>query len=329
VTGRLRFSGKNGKMRKGIITASRYLILAAVLAFGAWYISENYERFVSGARFTPLNVSLLVALNLATILCESVRLKFQVRKVGHDLPVLTAWHILTVLQALNHAVLKAGTFSAGYYMSKRYRISFHAYCAFVITYVVIMVLASGLFGLAVSAVYSAAGFPVNVSLIAFFFFVILSCASVIALASVRVSLKRLPRILERFITAWREIYSDHRLMVVMIVIELFYFLTCALRFMVAMSMFSGEMDFLHAVVIVTVGNFLRVASIVPGGLGIAEVASGWTAAVIGEDAGLSGLSAGIDRLVYVVLVVIFGGIGFLTLSGRKEFHKPPEDEEPV
>ena len=92
--------------------------------------------------------------------------------------------------------------------------------------------------------------------------------------------------------------------------------------MTAVAMFSGKITLLESVVVLAVGNFLRVVSIVPGGLGVAEIASGWTAGILGTDAGISGLSAGLDRLFYVGIVMLFGGIGFLTLSGRSEFHKP-------
>ena len=312
-------------MRKTIISISRYIVLAAILVFGVWYVTVNYERFATGARFTAGNISLLLALNLLTILFESIRLRLQVKKLGYTLGIVDSWHIMTVLQAANHVVLKAGTFSAGYYMSKRYRISFNSYCAFVITYVVIMVLGSGAFGFVVSLGYMAAGTGVDIMLPVFFLFIIACCTAVISLASLRVNLDRLPRIINRFITAWKEIYSDYNLIISMIGVEILYALSCALRFMVAVRMFSIHMDFLSCVVVVTIGNFLRVASIVPGGLGIAEIGSGWTAAIMGGDAGVSGLSAGLDRLAYVILVMVFGGVGFLTLSGRSEFHKPPED----
>ena len=314
-------------MKKGLIIAARYLTLTTILLFGVWYVSVNYEKFATGARFTAGNISLLAGLCMLTLLFESVRMKFQVRKLGHRISLLDAWHIFTVLQATNHIVLKAGTFSAGYYMSKKYRISFHAYCAFVITYVVIMVLASGVFGLCVSIVYILLGTGTSLLLPLFFVAIIVTCAAVISLATVNIPVRRLPHFMQRVIKAWREIYSDYNLILTMVVIEMFYFLTCSLRFLVAVSMFSVDMSFLDAVVVVTVGNFLRIASIVPGGLGIAEVASGWTAAVVGNDAGIAGLSAGLDRLIYVVLLMVFGGVGFLTLSGRSEFHKPKEEEE--
>lgn len=312
-------------MKKAVSYVVRYSVLFGVLAFGAWYVYSHYERFASEAHFTVFNVSLLVALNVATMLMESVRLKFQVRKLGYSMRLPEAWHILTILQAANHFVLKLGTFSAGYYMSKKFRISFHAYCAFIITYVVFMVLGSGVFGLLTVAGYMLAGIHVDLILPLFFIAIIGACGLVFAFASINIPVGRFPHIVQKVVKAWREIYTDYRLMVVMVIIETFYFMTCALRFLVAVSMFSVKMSFLDAVVVVTIGNFLRVASIVPGGLGIAEVASGWTAAALGGDAGISGLSAGLDRLVYVGLVMVFGGIGFLTLSGRSEFHKPTEE----
>ena len=311
-------------MKKGLITVLRYVILVAILIFGGWYLSKNYDRFASGVHFTWINISLLIVANLLTVLCESIRLKLQIKKVGYNPGLLHSWHLLTVIQAANHIILKAGTFSAGFYMSKKYGIVLHAYLAFVITYVVIMILASGIFGLFVVLGFMVSGFKINPLLLLFFGMIILISSGFIGIASINISLGRLPKVIKRFITSWKEIYSDYHLVLILVVVELFYFLFSSLRFMTAVSMFSGNVSFLDGVVVVTVGNFLRVASIVPGGLGIAEVASGWTAAILGGDAGLSGLAAGLDRLVYVMLIMIFGGIGFLTLSGRSEFHRPPE-----
>ena len=300
------------------------MIVAGIFIFGLWYISVNYDRFASGVRFNSVNISLLIGLNILTVMCESFRLRLMIRKLGYPLSFLDSWHIFSVLQAVNHMVLKAGTFSAGYYMSRKYHISFHAYIAFVVPYIVIITLASGVFGLLVSAGFAAAGFTVEALLPAFFLLVIFICACFVAIASLRIPIKLLPRLLKRVISCWREIYSDYHLVVTLTAVEMFYFLFCSLRFMVAVSMFSGNVNFLDSTVVVTIGNFLRGATIVPGGLGIAEVASGWTAALRGADAGLSGLAAGLDRLVYVIVIMLFGGVGFLTLSGRSEFHKPPE-----
>ena len=314
-------------MKNGLITALRYFMLAAILIFGGWYLSKNYDRFASGAHFTWMNISLLIVLNLLTVLCESIRLKLQVKKLKYKLGLLHSWHLLTVIQAANHIILKAGTFSAGFYMSKKYGVVLHAYLAFVVTYVVIMILASGIFGLFVVLGFMVSGFEINPLLLVFFGFIILFSTGFIGIASVNIPLGRFPKIIKRFIASWKEIYSDYHLVLILIFVEMFYFLFCSLRFMTAAFMFSGNVNFLQSVVVVTVGNFLRVASIMPGGLGIAEVASGWTAALLGGDAGLSGLAAGLDRLVYVGFIMIFGGIGFLTLSGKSEFHRPPEYNE--
>ena len=311
--------------KNGIITALRYIVLAGILLFGGWYISENYARFSSGAHFNRMNVSLLIGLNLFTLTCESIRLKLMVRKLGYGLSFLNSWHIFAVIQAANHVIPKGGTFSGGYYMSKKYDISFHAYIAFVVPYVVIMVLASGIAGFLFTLGFIVSGFDVNVVILVFFGLVIFSTAGFIGIASIHTPLNRFPKIIRNVISSWKEIYSDYLLVMIMTILEIFYFISCSVRFMVAVTMFSGKVNFLESFVVVTIGNFLRVAAaIVPGGLGVAEIASGWTAGILGRDAGLSGVSAGLDRLFYVGLLVIFGGIGFLTLSGRSEFHKPPE-----
>ncbi len=313
-------------MKRYLTALARYGILCAILAFGTWYVIHNYDRFVSEINISAVNLSLLVFLGLLTLLWESLRLKIQMKKLGADLSVPAAWHIFTVMQAVNHLVIKAGTFSAGYYISRRYRISFHAYCAFVMTYVVVMVMSSGIVGLCASmiAIVSGAETPAVIPLL--FVAIVAACAGFIVLARLPVPIPGKPLILYKLISAWREIYTDYKMILTLLLVESLYFMTCSLRFYLAISMLSVDIGFLDAVVIVSVGNFLRIATFIPGGLGVAEVASGWTAALIGGDAGLSGLAAGFDRLIYVVLLMLFGGIAFLTLSGRKEFHRPAEGD---
>jgi len=310
--------------KKILIAVLRYSMLLAILAFGGWYVMNNYDRFVGRIHLTAFNLSALVFLCVLTILLETLRLRLQVKKLGHVMSVPTAWHVFTVMQAVNHLVVKAGTFSAGYYLSKRFKISFHAYCAFVMTYVVIMVLSSGLIGLLALLLSSIFGAGLNTALLLFFSAVIAMCVGFIALASIKMPLPKLPGILVTLLDAWREIYSDYRMIASLLGVEMLYFAVCSLRFYLSVRMLSVDVSYLDAVTVVTVGNFLRVASIIPGGLGIAELASGWTSAILGGDAGISGLAAGFDRLIYVIFIMLFGGVGFLTLSGRSEFHRPEE-----
>ncbi len=313
-------------MNKTLLNLLRYGILAGILLFGGWYISTHFAQFSEKVQVTPGAVALLVFLNLCTILLESARLRIMIRKLGRDMGQIAAWNMMTLIQAVNHVILKAGTFSGGYYISRRFGISFNSYVAFVMTYVVVMVLASGVLGLTVTALFQLSGAAVNPYLPLFFLLVIASAAGCLAAARIRLAFSWLPTVLLRFFEAIRFIYSDYRMLLLLLGIEVLYYTATALRFMVAFSMFSGHTDFLSAVAVVTVGNFLRIATIVPGGIGIAELASGWTAGLLGASASLSGLSAGLDRLFYIALIMIFGGIGFLAISNRGEFHRPPERE---
>ncbi|MFA6471428.1 MAG: lysylphosphatidylglycerol synthase domain-containing protein [Candidatus Latescibacterota bacterium] len=312
-------------MKNKLIAVFPYTLLLSIFGFGGWYIYANYDRFASQAHFTWLNVSLLFLLNICTLLCESTRLRIQVKKIGHDLGQSGAWHMFTLMQAVNHMILKAGTFSGGYYLSKRFNISFNSYIAFLISYIVVMVFSSGALGLLVSIIYIFFGYSVDPMIPLFFILVIVITAVLILFTRINLPCKKLPKFIENFFSSLKFIYSDYRMLSLLVIVELFYYLFSALRFMVTVSMFSSHAGLLGSIVVVTVGNFLRVATIIPGGMGIAEVASGWTAGILGNDAGISGLSAGLDRLMYFVIVMIAGGIGFLTLSNRKEFKKPPEE----
>ena len=309
-------------MKKPVVTILRYAILASILIFGFWYLSSHFDTYTRRAKFTPGKVLLLAVLNLCTIACESTRLRVMLRKLGKDIGPLVSWNMMTLMQAVNHIVLKAGTLSGGYYLSKRYGVSYNSYIAFVITYVVVIMLASGILGLFFSAVFLLSGAQTSPRIPLFFGAVILASAGMIAAARIRLSIPRLPRLAAHFLESINTIYSDTGMLAFLIGVECLYHLTTALRFMTAVSLFSGHTGFLESVVVVTVGNFLRIATIVPGGIGIAEVASAWTSGLLGDDAGLSGLSAGLDRLVYILLVMVFGGIGFFSITNRSEFHKP-------
>lgn len=252
-------------MNKTLLNLLRYGILTGILLFGGWYISTHFAQFSEKVQVTPGAVALLVFLNLCTILLESARLRIMIRKLGCDMGQAAAWNMMTLIQAVNHVILKAGTFSGGYYISRRYGISFNSYVAFVMTYVVVMVLASGVLGLAVTALFQLSGASVNPYLPLFFLLVIASAAGCLAAARIRLVFSWLPPVLLRFFEAIRFIYSDYRMLFLLLGIEVLYYAATALRFMVAFSMFSGHTDFLSAVAVVTVGNFLRIATIVPGG----------------------------------------------------------------
>lgn len=291
------------------------------------YISQHYNYLAQKAHFTSRTISFLVVLNLLTLLAEATRLKLMVRKLRYNCSIFEAWNLFSVMQAVNHIVLKAGTFSGGFYLSKKHGISFHKYCAFVVTYVVVMVHASGFLGLGVSFGFIMSGYQVPLTIPLFFFGVIVLSLACIVLARIPLSLSKFPGIVQKFIYSWKEIYTDNWLIVLMVIVEIFYYVFSALRFMMASSVFSESVTFLDSVVVVTIGNFIRVASIVPGGIGVAEIVSGWTAGILGENAGIAGLSAGLDRFIYVCIIMIFGSIGFFTLSGRSEFHQPYHQEK--
>jgi uncharacterized protein (TIRG00374 family) len=318
---------KTGHAKKILFMILRYLILAGIIVFAVHYGVKNYDRFASKARFTRLNISLIIGLNVLTIMVETVRFRVMVRKVGYDLGLIRSWFLCGLSQAVNHIVTKAGTFSTGYYLSKKYGIRFHSYVTFVLTYIVFFVFASGILGLVIAVIFRFLGHTIDSMIPAFYVILIVSCLVFIGVANLNINHKRFPRIISLFLHSLKDIYSDHKLIATLVVIDIVYYLLCSLRFMVAVSMFSSSVNLMESVVILTVGNFFRIASFMPGGLGIAEVASAWTAGMLGKEIGLSGLSAGLDRLVYFILIMILGSIGFLTLSGRSEFHKPPELED--
>ncbi len=312
--------------KKTVIAVLRYVILAAILLFGVWYVWTNYERFASQARFTVWNVALLVLLNLATIWVEGFRLTLMVRKLARPISPLAGVRYLSITQALNHILLKAGTFSVGYYLSKKYRFPFHSFVAFVVPYVVVMTLFAALTGLFVSVVFLLTGQNAEVLIPLFFLVIITGCAGFILIARFSYVPHFLPAIVRKVIGCWNEIYSDYRLLMTLGAVEIAYFSLCSVRFIVAASMFSTDVSLLGAVVVLTVGNFLRIAAIVPGGIGVAEVASGWTAAFFGTDPGVGVLAAGIDRIVYVAFIMLIGAFSFFTLGDRLELHDAADDD---
>ncbi|MCE5249255.1 flippase-like domain-containing protein [bacterium] len=313
--------------KKFSVMALRYLLLAGILFFAIHYTVKNYDRFASHARFTALNISLLLGLNVLTLVVESVRFRLMIRKVGYDLGAVRSFFMFGLSQAINHIVPKAGTFSTGYYLSRKYGVRLHSYITFILTYIVFFILASGILGIITYLIFYLLGYTHDKMIPVFFALLIIFCAVFIGAANITLNLKRFPRIIALFLHSLREIFSDHRLVATLVTVEIVYYLLCSLRFMIALSMFSGSVNLLESVVILTVGNFFRIVTFMPGGLGIAEIASAWTAGMLGKEVGLSGLSAGLDRLVYFILIMIVGSIGFLSLSGRSEFHKPPEMDD--
>ncbi len=170
---------------------------------------------------------------------------------------------MTLVQALNLVVLKAGTLSGGYYLSKRHGIAFSSYLAFVVTYVVVIVLASGVLGLIISGIYALAGMRVNPLVPLLFLGAAAVSAGTILATRFRLPVDRFPDTLRRFFESIRVIYSDTGLLVLMTGLECLFHLAAALRFMTAVGMLSGHIGVLDSMLVMTVGNFLKIATVVP------------------------------------------------------------------
>ncbi len=312
-----------GGVRRRGFAWLRYVMLATVLVFAAVYIIKEYQTVAAAATITVAGIILLVILNILTIGFESLRFNIQMARLGQPIRIGTSWHLFTVMQAVNHLIPKAGTISGGYYIARRYGVSFHDYIVMLIPYIFIQLMAAGVLGLLVAGWSMLSGHTVPWMVAVMF--AVLVAVSLLFFITVWSGIPRhwMPSFLRRSAASLKDIYSDRRFVARMVSVDLGYFLMSTFRFLVAMTLFSRTMYLLDGMVVLAAGNFLRVITIVPGGLGIAEVASAWVAGLMGANAFIAGVAAGLDRVVYLVLVVVFGGIGFFTLSGRSEFHRPP------
>lgn len=301
-------------VRKIIVSLVIFLLIIAGFSL---YVSRHPEEFrkILSVRIIDFSViSFLVIVTFALNgLVAKVLLDFFNVKIK-----TTEWFGLSVLNKLgNYLPVRIGPVLRAVYLKKAYNFNYTTFISCMGVASVIVILSSGLIGIAGMAVmyFTFDAF----SPILFLLFVLISLGAlflIIFSPVIRSSENKIMRRISNVIEGWNSIKKDKKLLLKLFCISILAIFIYAVRVYYASFALGYNFPFLYALLIGIPSSLSVFLIIVPAGLGVREAVMGFSSKLLAKTT-LSGVVIGsLDRVVAMIWVVVMGSIFALLLSRR-------------
>ncbi len=303
-----------GNSRRIIIYSVVLLLIVAGFFFYVRRHSDEFRKILSVRFIDFVVISCLV---LTTHVLNGLIIKvlvgfFDIRIKASE------WFGLSVINKLgNYTPLRIGLVLRAAYLKKAHNFPYTAFISSMGVASVIIILASGLIGIAGMAVmyFTFDAF----SPVLFLLFVLISLGALFLIVFspvVRSSENKFMRRIFNIIEGWNSMKKDKKILLKLFCINILAIFVYALRVYYASFALGYNFPFLYALLIGIPSSLSVFLIIVPAGLGVREAVMGFSSKLLAKTT-LSGVVIGsLDRAVAMIWVIVLGSIFALLLSRR-------------
>ena len=305
----------NNKRFRSIILAM--LSIGLVVGF-IYYLYINADQYLQLLNVSASGVAMLFLLSLAFPWLNGVQNTLLYRSLGTmEFSHWDGFHLSATSSLANQLPLPGGIVSKGYYLKRKYNLSYTMYSSSTVALFVCYLSLNGLIGLAILAYWTFI-LQVHVSLFLWVGFILLtSLVSVFWLPLDRMVLPAgINDRFQRALEGWFHI-SHHPWMALKIMaVQTIMIFFLAVRYWIAFHMLSQDVNPAQVLLMSNASVLTQMVSLAPGGLGVREVIVGGVASIIGFDTAISVVAVGLDRLVSTLVKLIVGGISLVLLGDK-------------
>jgi uncharacterized membrane protein YbhN (UPF0104 family) len=304
----------NKRFRSIILT-----ILSVLLVVGfVYYLYVNADRYLGLLNVSATGVAMLFLLSLAFPWLNGIQNTLLYRSLGTvEFSHWDGFHLSATSSLANQLPLPGGIVSKGYYLKRKYNLSYTMYSSSTLALFVCYLSLNGVVGLAILA-YWVFILQVTVSLSLWVGFGLLAVfVLVFWLPLDRMVLPagindRFQRALEGWFHISHHPWMALRIMAVQTIMIFFL----AVRYWIAFRMLSQNVNLAQVLLMSNASVLTQMVSLAPGGLGVREVIVASVASIIGFDPAISVVAVGLDRLVSTVVKFLVGGISLVFLGDK-------------
>lgn len=297
--------------------AISFTLLLSILGVAGVYLVNHADDIGSILNVSPVNLVLLLLLDLLFIGLNGVRIKvltgiFRVRLLPLE------WFGLSVATSfLNYLPAQGGTITRAAYLRQVHNLPLTSFAASVAASYILTFMSMGISGLlAMLGIFLSQGL-VNLELTGLLIAMIFAS---LLMMSVRwpsrfqaegLIMSRLRRLWD----GWLIIRRDRWTIISLALLDVLGGLTYACRLILSFQIVSVTVTLWMALAMASLAHLAVVINVTPGALGIKESIVGWSAAVLGAGAVRGVQAVAIDRVIMFILMVILGGLLSLRLPG--------------
>ncbi len=302
---------KNTLSMKRVIIILVWVIVVAALIFYLVSHAEDIKRLL---RLSLYDIALLAVLNIITQFINALKIMFIIRKTGLRLGIKECFSLASVNSVINYLPFKGGAFALAFYFKDKHKLSYMNFINIIVASHLIMISTAALFSsVFIVSHYFFTGIFLDK------FFSIFSFLFIITVAAI-FFLKRFRDKPASVITKWDKvkeaiaglniIFADKVLLFQLVLLNFISVVIIGMRFSVCFRMVSFSAPLLLSLLAGGVKILAMALSIIPSGLGIAELFAGGISNMMDSGANIGVYAAFIDRIVSVIVLLAVGTVSF-------------------
>lgn len=289
--------------------------LALIAYFGRHYLGELDRLRQAHVLLLPIILVLYFAARAVT----SELMRFGLRILGHPIPFGEAMMLTVLVSYTNLALPRAGWGPTAVYLKRMYRVPLAEFGSILLPLVAVQIPCIGALGLLsqfLLASQRGIAFDPTSSLV---FATCLAAGVGLPLFGLRIPSSRSGRIaafLRRFSDSWRRLAASPRTLCIVIAGQIAVLLLRAIRLDVAFTALEQDPPFWGVCVASLLADVIFILSITPSALGLREAAIAYSSEAMGIPASMALVVTILDRLTWVVGVVVVGQWSLWKLRAR-------------
>lgn len=294
-----------------------FLFSLGLISVIIYYLNANSDAYLSLLQLSPLPVSLIFTITLASPLINGAINTLLFQNLGANLSYREGILLAAVSSLANQLPISGGIVSKGLYLKKKHELAYSKFASATLALFALFIAINGLIGLIILTSWILMEIKEVMPLL-FLSFSIMASIFLVFLVPITwlYKIRGFRSRLRQAIDGWTPISNNPVLVIKLIGLQTSLMLLLAFRFWLAFRMLSQEIRPDEVILFSSASILTQLVSLAPGGLGVREAIVGAVAAALGFDMGVSVLAVGLDRLISTLAILLTGSVSAIII-GKK------------
>lgn len=294
-----------------------WILLLALLAIIYSLHPDIFKEILRIKQITIFNLLVISTLCVGNQFLLGLEIKVLCRSFGVRVDVIESFSLSSVRAIANYLPMGAGVISNAVYLKSQKKLSIADYSSSLTVSFVLMFLITGFIGFVASLYLNCSANVVGWDIILLFFIVFIAS---LAVMKIKFPMLESDSFLGRFIRNYQKGYAlltrDGHTIRRLVILKLLILLLLIIKLKLLFVSVGYDLSWGSIILIVMSVVAFRIATILPGNIGITESISGFMTAVSGgsfED-GFAGMA--VDRIIQLIWIIVLGIVSILYLSKK-------------
>ena len=285
------------------------------------YLASHSGELKKLLHLSVTDITLLAALFIFTQILNGFKFMLCVGVVGVRMGLWEAFNLANINTMVNYLPLKGGFFAAAFYLKNKHSLSYTSFANITIASQLVLMLTVGF----ASSLFIIVHYLVKGIFFKWLFliFFLIFAASLLGVLII----KRFIKSILYFLSNWEKIkkitiglnliLSNRPFLIRLVLLELLIIVSMGIRFAVCFKILSFNAPLIVSFLAGSAKITAMLISIVPSGLGIAELFAGGVSEMSALGVNIGVYAAAVDRVVSVVALILISSVSFVSLYRHK------------